>query len=313
MLDKHLVEQLASTLGTNPGLVEKDWHVVRALGVLASLDHEDATPVFSGGTSLSKGWGLIKRFSEDIDFKVAMAPAASASASRKSRSAFREQILSALAANDFELAGEPLVGNQSQFFSADLAYQSLFATGRGLRPHLRVEMSFHAPALKPINRPIQSLLAEAQKQPPEVPSFPCIDPIETAADKLSALAWRVCTRHRGAQGDDPAIIRHLYDLAALESHVAEAPQFKALVQQTVVADAGRGGGAAPLDPYARFSLMLDLLHNDKLWASEYEGFVLQVSFARTDSTISFAEAFAATRRLVVTVSRDQSSQKSVMK
>ena len=46
---------------------------------LASLHRSimaDATPVFSGGTSLSKGWGLIKRFSEDIDFKVAMPAAA---------------------------------------------------------------------------------------------------------------------------------------------------------------------------------------------------------------------------------------------
>lgn len=301
MLDKHLVEQLASVLGTNPGLVEKDWHVVRALGILASLDHEDATPVFSGGTSLSKGWGLIKRFSEDIDFKVAMPPAASATAGRNKRRAFRERILSALTENDFELAEEPLIGNQSQFFSANLAYQSLFAPGKGLRPHLRVEMSFHPPALKPINRPIQSLLAQAQKQPPEVASFPCIDPIETAADKLSALAWRVCTRQRGAQGDDPAIIRHLYDLAALENRIAGAQQFRTLVQQIAAADAGRGGGGAPLAPAARFALMLDLMQKDKLWASEYEGFVLQVSFASPGSTITFAEAFAATRRLVDTV------------
>jgi hypothetical protein len=196
VLARNLVEQLATALGTNPGLVEKDWHVVRALGVLASLDHSDATPVFSGGTSLSKGWGLIKRFSEDIDFKVAMPAAASGTASRNQRRAFRERILSALTANEFELLGAPLVGNQSQFFAADLAYQSHFASGEGLRPHLRIEMSFHAPALKPINRPLQSLIAQAQKKPPEVSSFPCIDPIETAADKLSTLAWRVRAQAR---------------------------------------------------------------------------------------------------------------------
>ncbi|WP_276968644.1 aldo/keto reductase, partial [Metallibacterium scheffleri] len=39
--------------------------VVRAIGVIAALDHEGARPVFSGGTSLSVGWGLIQRFSED--------------------------------------------------------------------------------------------------------------------------------------------------------------------------------------------------------------------------------------------------------
>ena len=56
VLDQRLVELLAAELNTNPGLVEKDWHVVRAIGILASLDHGDVTPAFSGGTSLSKGW-----------------------------------------------------------------------------------------------------------------------------------------------------------------------------------------------------------------------------------------------------------------
>jgi len=59
------------SLRSDPGLIEKDWHVTRAIGVLASHDHGTAVPAFGGGTSLSKGWGLIKRFSEDIDFKVA--------------------------------------------------------------------------------------------------------------------------------------------------------------------------------------------------------------------------------------------------
>ena len=72
MLDRRLVETIASALGTKPGLVEKDWHVVRAIAVLAALDHVEGRSVFSGGIALSKAWGLIKRFSEDIDFKVAM-------------------------------------------------------------------------------------------------------------------------------------------------------------------------------------------------------------------------------------------------
>ena len=301
MLDRQLIQRIAGALPTAEVLVEKDWYIVRAIGIIASLDHGGATPVFSGGTSLSKGWGLIKRFSEDIDFKVMMPEAASGAASRNMRRAFRERILSALTANEFELLGAPLIGNESQFFAADLAYESHFATGKGLRSHLRVEMSFHTPALKPINRPLQSLIAQAQKLPPEVSSFPCIDPIETAADKLSTLAWRVCARKRGGAADDPTIIRHLHDLAALEGTVAGASRFAALARKTAEDDTGRGGQGVPSNPKERFAAMLEFLHNDELWASEYETFVLQVSFAGPGETISFAEAFAATRRLVATV------------
>ena len=89
MLDRRLIEQVAGVLATDEGLVEKDWYVVRALGVIAAIDHADAAPAFSGGTSLSKGWGLIKRFSEDIDFKVAMPVAASRTRASNQRRAYR--------------------------------------------------------------------------------------------------------------------------------------------------------------------------------------------------------------------------------
>lgn len=61
MLDRRLVEDIAIRLDTDAGLIEKDWHVVRALGILATLDQGDVQAVFSGGTSLSIAWRIIKR------------------------------------------------------------------------------------------------------------------------------------------------------------------------------------------------------------------------------------------------------------
>ncbi|GAB6908830.1 conserved hypothetical protein [Desulfosarcina cetonica] len=300
MLERKLIERVAGAFLSDERLVEKDWHVVQAIRVISSLDDAAAIPVFSGGTSLSKGWGHIKRFSEDIDFKVSMPADASNAIQRKQRSGYREQVLSALAAADFNLIAVKK-GNESRFFSADLAYHSHFQTGPGLRPYIRIEMSFFAPALQPIRRPIRSMIAQFEKMPPEILSFPCVDPIETAADKLSALAWRVCTRKRGAENDDPAVIRHLYDLAALESHIGNAPEFVRLVRQIAENDASRGGGEAPQDPAERLTAMLENLHHDREWANEYETFVLHVSFAGPDEIITFVDALAATERLVESV------------
>lgn len=298
MLDRRLVEDVANALGTDEALVEKDWQVVRALGILATLDHGDVQPAFSGGTSLSKGWGLIKRFSEDIDFKIAMPAPPSKSKGHARRSAYREQILAALQSSGFTLQGLARAGNDSQYFAADFAYPSAFDPRPGLRPHLQIEMSFHPTALPTIIRPLRSLIAQVQQHPPEVAAFPCVDPVETAADKLSALAWRVCTRQRGSERDDPAIIRHLHDLAALESSVVHAPAFKTLVLNVAKEDSDRGGGQAPADPHERFSAMLDRLQSDLLWAKEYDTFVGGVSFAPAEERIAFAEALDAVRRLV---------------
>ena len=49
--------------------VEKDWWVVQTLSILFEMEIGKHM-VFKGGTSLSKAWGLIERFSEDIDLAV---------------------------------------------------------------------------------------------------------------------------------------------------------------------------------------------------------------------------------------------------
>jgi hypothetical protein len=298
VVDRQLVEDIANRIRPGgEGLIEKDWHVVRAISVLASLDHGEARAAFSGGTSLSIGWGLIKRFSEDVDFKVGMPAAENPSRARAQRRTYRQKVLDALEAAGFELAGEPFAGKVSGFFSADFAYPSEFAPAPGLRPHLRIEMTFESPALPPIERPIRSLIAQAQGHAPEVPTFPCVDPVETAADKLSALAWRVCVRDRRSEKDDPTIIRHLHDLAALEARASASSDFAALLAQAARKDIGRGGGRAPTEPAKRIAKMLERLGADALWAEEYEEFVNNVSFAAPDELTPFATALAALSRL----------------
>jgi Nucleotidyl transferase AbiEii toxin, Type IV TA system len=298
VLDRRLVEDVAARLESDPRLIEKDWHVTRAIGVLAALDREGAEPAFGGGTSLSKAWGLIRRFSEDIDFKVTM-PAASRNRARRERGAYRERIVGALAAAGFEPMGEVVKRDENRFFSASFLFASSFTAGRGLRPHIRVEMSLAPPALPATRRPIGSLVAQAQGLPPEVTEFLAVNPVETAADKLSALAWRVQARRRGSVDDDPTIVRHLHDLAALRTTAATAQEFPRLVRDALKADTGRGGEAVvPADPATLFAGMLDRLGHDPLWAREYEEFVEAVSFAAPDDRIPFGVALAATRELV---------------
>ena len=302
MLDRRLIEDIANRLGTDEGLVEKDWHIVRALAVLAALDHGDATPVFSGGTSLSKGWGIIKRFSEDIDFKIGLPPSTNKSQTRRRRSLYGDSVVTALRAADFELSGEVRKGNNSQFFAADFIYPSSFAAPTGLRPHIRVEMTFSWPALPTQIRPVQSLISTFQNMLAEVEGFACVDPVETAADKLSALAWRTASRDRQRENDDPSIVRHLHDLAALETYILDSRAFRSIVLEVMAGDSDRGDRSFPSDPHARLKMMLERLENDALWSSEYNEYVANVSFAPSNEQISFVDALAFVRRLVTSLS-----------
>tara|TARA_R110000787_G_scaffold276905_4_gene385956 strand:- start:3734 stop:4387 length:654 start_codon:yes stop_codon:yes gene_type:complete len=60
----------AQRLGTTPQNVEKDFWVCWTLDALFNGLPDGARLLFKGGTSLSKGFGLIRRFSEDIDVTV---------------------------------------------------------------------------------------------------------------------------------------------------------------------------------------------------------------------------------------------------
>jgi predicted nucleotidyltransferase component of viral defense system len=73
--------------------VEKDWYAVRLAALVAGVAEEEAYPVFSGGTSLSKAYGLIQRFSEDLDFKFGMPPGG---LTRGQRRTFRNRIVAAV-------------------------------------------------------------------------------------------------------------------------------------------------------------------------------------------------------------------------
>ena len=60
---------VATEKGMKPFAVEKDWWVSRTLEIIFSMDIAQHL-VFKGGTSLSKAWKLIQRFSEDIDLAI---------------------------------------------------------------------------------------------------------------------------------------------------------------------------------------------------------------------------------------------------
>jgi len=64
-----IFEQIRSKTGMNLQAIEKDWWVTQSLRLIFMLDCAPHL-VFKGGTSLSKAWDLIERFSEDIDLAL---------------------------------------------------------------------------------------------------------------------------------------------------------------------------------------------------------------------------------------------------
>ena len=64
-----IFEQTAIRIKLPVASIEKDFWVTEILNILFSLPYADRM-VFKGGTSLSKVWDVIRRFSEDIDIAI---------------------------------------------------------------------------------------------------------------------------------------------------------------------------------------------------------------------------------------------------
>jgi len=68
-----LIGEAAARLAVSQVIIEKDFWVCWVLGRIFSAPNLAQHVVFKGGTSLSKVFGAIKRFSEDVDLSLAPA------------------------------------------------------------------------------------------------------------------------------------------------------------------------------------------------------------------------------------------------
>lgn len=295
--DEDLIERIAAELGVATAFVEKDWHATRVVGVIAHVAHNTFKPVFAGGTSLSKAHGLIKRFSEDIDFKVRF----SAKVTRSDLRDYRNEIVDRIrrADSDWSIKTENIISrNQSHFFSCLIDYPKQFEDAQALRPQIQLEMTFGAPLLSPAEMSVSSFVTQGRRGPPEAPAMACVSPVETAAEKLSALSWRVPSRQRGAERDDPTLVRHVHDLAALEHLVIHDQDFPSVLRELIARDASRGAAEEKnATANERLNRALNLLAEDRQYAEDYEKFVLAMSYADPGETPPFDEAIEAVRRL----------------
>lgn len=299
-----LIEEVAQLKGISEAFVEKDWYVTQVISLMRGIDFGDFTLVFTGGTSLSKAHGLIQRFSEDIDFRVLSPTLAALSKSQqgKSLSRFKHAVISSLQAHFSVEPGQVFARNGNRFVAIELTYPTLFSRADALRPHLLLELTVSELALAPLSLPVSSFINEIAKKRPEVTAIDCLDPVENAADKLSAITWRIPDRIRGTADDDPALVRHLHDLAMLSGRALNHPDFARLARLTLERDEQRSDAVAGLSLAQKFANVIAILKTDVAYAAEYERFVRGMSYAPSHSVPSFQLAVDRVGHLVDSIS-----------
>jgi hypothetical protein len=279
--NRTLIVEVALELGIDPAFVEKDWYVVQLIREIISTDLFGAQLIFTGGTALSKAHRLIQRFSEDIDFRLILPqqPPLSRSGRRKLLSEIRDRLRRVINTHFPPEVVKWKSRDENHFFSFDVDYPSLVDPSAVLRPHLQIEFTESTMSLPPLLRPVSSLIAELTKANPEIPVVACIDPVENAVDKMSALVWRVPDRARQPEDDDPDLARHIHDLAALQPYAMAHADFKYLTIGMIHQDDHRCNKITGLPLEQKFQILMEMLTTDTEYASEYTRFVQGMSYA----------------------------------
>lgn len=297
-INREIIEDVAIELGISPSFIEKDFYAVKILNELSGFYYENARFVFTGGTCLSKGYGLIKRFSEDIDFRILT----TVSFNRKARKQFRQFVIDKLKQVKYiEVLENTLEKqNESKFFSFYIKYPKIFNIDNSLRNDLKLEFTFEE-VLLPTNKcEIESILAKYINDTAKM-KMECVSPTEIAANKFSALLWRTDINDRNKKSEikeyDATIMRHLHDLAALE-HLILNDDFIKSVQQSFDVDKGRGGSSKDILLSEFSEKTLNKLKSDKVYSKEYKEFVDALSYAKEDETIGFINALLSFERMV---------------
>lgn len=231
-LAEHL-EALAGHTGLPYVQLEKDFWLTEALrGVSAASAHEGVPIYFKGGTSLSKIFGIIERFSEDVDVLVALPTTDDVMSANQRDKALRRLCHGAEQATGLSGVTDPTKTRKGDKRAVHLPYRDADADGLSLAPlhpeGVLVELGRWGGSEPHTQRSVTSVLAQhatALGLDPfeEQHDFlvNVVDPVRTAVEKLVLL------ENAAADPDERrrrTVARHYYDVWCLLHHEATREQ-----------------------------------------------------------------------------------------
>ena len=218
---KKIIETVAAERHRSTQMVEKD--TIQSM-FLQGLSRSELPFVFKGGTSLSKAYALIDRFSEDIDLSMSRKPTESEKRRTKST------ILEIAEELGLTLRNSDEVRSGHSYNQYDFEYDSFFSD----TPRMLVETSFYMPAYPEESHPVYSFVGkfcEERSISLPIPFDAAVVQMQVQSIKRTFIdkVFAVCDyRLQDMQDRDS---RHLYDIAKLLPNIVMNDELDALIDK----------------------------------------------------------------------------------
>ena len=227
-----ILNQATELTGLPSVAIEKDWWVTLAVNASFSLPYSNNI-VFKGGTSLSKGWNLIERFSEDIDLAIDrksfgfdgdISKTQIKNLRKQSCEFITTTFLADLtkiltewkAIDECKLISQPVKDSDKDPQVIEIRYDSVIDSSEYLPQRVLIEVSSRS-LMEPIEeRKINSILSENFPQQSFVTfpfAIPTVLPQRTFLEKIFLLHEEFSQEAEKIRID--RLSRHLYDLEKL--------------------------------------------------------------------------------------------------
>jgi hypothetical protein len=277
-----LIRIVANGKGIDPALIEKDYWIMHCLYGLQLLG---LTFELKGGTSLSKGFQIINRFSEDIDIRIEPPKGRGVKTGRnqdkpahiQSRRDFYDWLAKTIRIDGVESVERDTAFDNRTLMSAGirLSYKPHSKALAGLKPGVLLELGFDD-VTPNTDKDISSWLYDHAKG--NVPiidnrarAVPCYEPGYTFVEKLQTISTKF-RQQRASQEFPINFMRHYYDIYEL----LQRPEVRSFV----------GTEAYKAHKAKRFR------GGDNPNIAENEAFILDASETRNAYTKAFAETSA---------------------
>jgi len=220
-----LIRIVAQERRIDPALVEKDYWIMHCLYGLQQLG---MTFELKGGTSLSKGFRIINRFSEDIDIRIDPPEGREVKTGRnqdspaqvRSRKEFYDWLANTIRIDGIKKVERDTAFDTKGYFSGGirLLYETAAIAMDGLKPGVLLEVGFDDVTPNTSNDISSWLYDYAVGRVPitdnRAKGVPCYDPGYTFVEKLQTISTKY--RRQQEEREFPVnFMRHYYDVYSL--------------------------------------------------------------------------------------------------
>jgi len=285
--------QISDKINLNEVAVEKDWWVTAVLRALFALPYSNHLS-FKGGTSLSKCYNLIERFSEDIDIAVnreylgfsgALSKTQINDRLRRAACSFVREKLQFDVAKELENQGissdllsvhvniTPITTTDPEI--VEVHYQSLFPQSGYINPIVKLEISGRSMSEPLQTVQLRSILDEAYPDAPFAESPFAVNvvvPQRTFLEKICLLHEEFAKPTEQIRTE--RMSRHLYDLARMadtsvaEEALSDRQLFRSVVEHRRIFIGLKGFDYATLAPETIVIVPPDDVIDQ--WKNDYE-------------------------------------------